>query len=107
YRDADLFVLPSQNENFGNTAAEAAACGTPVIVTDQCGIAPYISGAGLVIRHDVAELHGAIASLLEIPDLRARHASGCEDLVRSLSWEGPLEQMEQQYRRCLTEASPR
>src|SRR5262249_2387172 len=30
YRDADVFVLPSQNENFGNTAAEAAACGTPV-----------------------------------------------------------------------------
>ncbi len=27
YRDADVFVLPSQNENFGNTAGEAAACG--------------------------------------------------------------------------------
>jgi glycosyltransferase involved in cell wall biosynthesis len=25
YRDADVFVLPSQNENFGNAAAEAAA----------------------------------------------------------------------------------
>src|SRR5208282_3878836 len=48
YRDADLFVLPSQNENFGNTAAEAAACGTPVIVTDQCGIAPLLKDrAGL------------------------------------------------------------
>ncbi|HEX7697597.1 MAG TPA: glycosyltransferase, partial [Candidatus Acidoferrum sp.] len=39
YRDADVFVLPSQNENFGNTAAEAVAAGTPVIVTEQCGIA--------------------------------------------------------------------
>ena len=53
YRDADVFVLPSQNENFGNTAAEAAACGTPVIVTNQCGIAPWIEGrAGLVVPHD-------------------------------------------------------
>ncbi len=26
FRDADIFVLPSQNENFGNTAAEAVAC---------------------------------------------------------------------------------
>ncbi|MGH9676614.1 MAG: glycosyltransferase, partial [Candidatus Acidiferrum sp.] len=34
YRDADVFVLPSQNENFGNAAAEAAAAGTPVIVTE-------------------------------------------------------------------------
>src|SRR5207245_11071089 len=42
YRDADVFVLPSQNENFGNTAAEAVAAGTPAIVTEQCGIAPLI-----------------------------------------------------------------
>src|SRR4029077_1685806 len=39
YRDADVFVLPSQNENFGNSAAEAVSAGTPVIVTEQCGIA--------------------------------------------------------------------
>src|SRR6185312_17084828 len=53
YRDATVFVLPSQNENFGNTAAEAMACGTPVIVTDQCGIAPIVDGrAGLVVPHD-------------------------------------------------------
>ena len=37
YRDADVFVLPSQNENFGNTAAEAVAAGLPVVVTEQCG----------------------------------------------------------------------
>ncbi|MDP9148287.1 MAG: glycosyltransferase, partial [Acidobacteriota bacterium] len=55
YRDADVFVLPSQNENFGNTAAEAIAAGTPVIVTEQCGIAPLLKDiAGLVVRHDAA-----------------------------------------------------
>ncbi len=46
YRDADVFVLPSQNENFGNTAVESAACGTPVIVTDQCGVAPLVGQRG-------------------------------------------------------------
>src|SRR5262249_73954 len=52
YRDADVFVLPSQNENFGNSAAEAAACGTPVVVTENCGIAPLLDGkGGLVVRH--------------------------------------------------------
>jgi len=105
YRDADVFVLPSQNENFGNTAAEAAACGTPVIVTDQCGIAPFIGDAGLVIRHDVAELARAIGKLLEGPDVRGRYQAGCEDLVRKLSWEDPLDQTEELYRRCLTEAA--
>src|SRR5437016_5407365 len=43
YRDADVFVLPSRHENFGNTAAEAVAAGTPVIVTEQCGIAPLLA----------------------------------------------------------------
>ena len=33
YRAADLFVLPSLNENFGLTVAEALAAGTPVIAT--------------------------------------------------------------------------
>ena len=31
YQDADVFVLPSQNEDFGISATEAIACGTPVI----------------------------------------------------------------------------
>jgi len=29
--DADVFALPSRYENLGNTAAEAIACGTPVM----------------------------------------------------------------------------
>jgi glycosyltransferase involved in cell wall biosynthesis len=102
YRDADLFVLPSQNENFGNTAAEAAACGTPVIVTDRCGIAPLIGDAGLVIQHDLKELQHALEKFLEDPMLRHRYRNGCQDLVRNLSWESPLDELEKLYRLCVT-----
>ena len=78
YRDADIFVLPSQNENFGNTAAEAVVAGTPVIVTEQCGIAPLLKDtAGLVVRHDEWELREAhLDGLLEHEERPREAAEG-------------------------------
>ena len=38
FADANVFALPSMSENFGNAAAEAAALGVPVLVSDQCGV---------------------------------------------------------------------
>ena len=101
YRDANVFVLPSQNENFGNTAGEAAACGTPVIVTDRCGIAPFVGAAGEVIPHDLAALENALGKMLGDPMLRENRRAGCRAFVDSLSWEGPLDQTEEMYRRCV------
>lgn len=40
--DADLFVLPSQNENFANVVLESLAVGTPVLLSDQVGLSEYI-----------------------------------------------------------------
>jgi glycosyltransferase involved in cell wall biosynthesis len=99
YRDADLFVLPSQNENFGNTAAEAVACGTPVLVTDRCGIAPLVDGrAGVVVRHDCAALQEGLAMILDHPGFAAQLRTGCEQVARSLGWSEPLGEMESLYR---------
>jgi len=98
YRDADVFVLPSQNENFGNTAAESVAAGTPVIVTEQCGIAPLLADeAGLVVRHDTAALSSAIERILRQPDLRARFAVGCAGVTSRLGWDEPVREMEELY----------
>jgi len=100
YRDADIFVLPSQNENFGNTAAEAVAAGTPVIVTDQCGIAPLLKDvAGVVVKHDEVELTSALARLLEGNSLYEKLKDGCATAYRRLGWEEPLEEMEAAYSR--------
>ncbi|HEY4742778.1 MAG TPA: glycosyltransferase [Candidatus Acidoferrales bacterium] len=102
YRDADVFVLPSQHENFGNTAAESAACGTPVIVTEQCGVAPIIAGrAGEVIRHDAVALEAALTSFLAKQDLRDLYRDGCAQVTRELSWNEPVAEMEELYRRCV------
>lgn len=103
YRDADVFVLPSQNENFGNTVAEAIACGTPVVVTDRCGIAPLVDGrAGLVVSHDEQVLAEALERILSDAPLQERFRQGCLQVAQGLSWDEPVEQMEALYRRMIS-----
>lgn len=51
-RSADLFCLPSHQENFGIAITEALACGTPVLVSHRVNIAKTISGAGAAFTCD-------------------------------------------------------
>jgi glycosyltransferase involved in cell wall biosynthesis len=98
YRDADVFVLPSQNENFGNTAAEAVACGTPVLLTDRCGVAALVEGrAGLVVPHQCDALAAALEHLLDDPVLRQQLQNGCAEVARELGWSEPLAETEMLY----------
>jgi poly(glycerol-phosphate) alpha-glucosyltransferase len=98
YRDADVFVLPSQNENFGNTAVEAVAAGTPVIVTEQCGVAPLLANeAGLVVPHETTALANALERVLVEPELRERLAAGCSRVTARLGWDEPVAEMEALY----------
>jgi glycosyltransferase involved in cell wall biosynthesis len=99
YRDADVFVLPSQNENFGNTALEAAAAGTPVVVTENCGVAPLLAGvAGLAVPHDARAISHAIEKLLTEPLLHAQLSAGCSQTAAQLGWGEPAKKMESLYR---------
>ena len=98
YRDSDVFVLPSQNENFGNTAAESMAAGTPVIVSEGCGIAPLLANqAGLVVRHDVKALAGTLEKFLGDSELHGHLKAGCAKVTLSLGWEEPVREMELLY----------
>ena len=46
YNAADLLLLPSRHENFGNVVVEALACGCAVAVSDRTGVGgDLISGA--------------------------------------------------------------
>jgi glycosyltransferase involved in cell wall biosynthesis len=107
YREADVFVLPSQNENFGNTAAESVAAGTPVVVTEQCGIAPLLGNvAGLVVPHDTGALARAIGELIGDPALHERLTNGCSAMKARLGWEEPVCEMEALYNRLANNLAP-
>ncbi len=67
YVDADVFVMPSKDkyESFGNVALEALACGTPIILTNNCGVSEWIyCDLCNVISCDKDELKLCISKIL-------------------------------------------
>ncbi len=104
--DADVFVLPSRYENFGNAAAEAVACGTPVIVTDSCGISLLVKcRAGLVIPYDAPALSEALKELTTNKALYTRLQAGCKQVASQISWDELSTQMETYYTQVLKNES--
>jgi glycosyltransferase involved in cell wall biosynthesis len=96
--DADIFALPSDRENFGVAAAEAVACGIPVVVTSTCGIGPMIKDrAGIVVEPAIVPLTRAIRGLVDHPETREKLALGCREVRETLGWEGPLRIQEEIY----------
>jgi glycosyltransferase involved in cell wall biosynthesis len=69
FRCAELFCLPSHQENFGIVVAEALACGTPVAIAEPVNIAAEVeaAGAGLVHADTVAGTTDALRQWLALP----------------------------------------
>ena len=87
YADADCFVLPSRTENFGNAAAEAAAMGVPVIVSDACGVAEVLDRTAhrVVAPGSVGDLAQAITDLIT-PAARAKAVAAADGVRSKLDW---------------------
>ena len=98
FADAWVFALPSKYENFGNTAAEAIACGTPAIVSDRCGIAPLIDRrAGFVTAYDAVALGRTLKELLDSASLYQQFKAGCRGVADELSWDRLVQGMQDSY----------
>jgi glycosyltransferase involved in cell wall biosynthesis len=66
YQSADLFVLPTQQENFGLVLIEALAAGTPVVTTKGTDIWQDIAAAGgTITEYTPAAISNALDRLLE------------------------------------------
>ena len=111
YVDSDVFVLPSYSENFGLTAVEAMACGTPVVISDQVNIWREIlaSGAGIVVGLDSRELADAICLLLaDKQSAKAMGERGRVSAQTDYAWPRIVEQLNQVYRELIeTETTSR
>ncbi len=80
YSAADVFVIPSLQESFGQTALEAMACGTPVVWFETTGITDVITDGktGLFAKlGDAKDLEAKLTQMLEDDAARlemGRHA---------------------------------
>jgi glycosyltransferase involved in cell wall biosynthesis len=101
YNEHELLVSPSLYEGFGLPAAEAMACGTPVVAT-TAGAFPEVIAAGetgiLVPPADARALADAIEALLADPARRASMgAAGVRRIERHFSWRACAERTASLY----------
>lgn len=108
YEDAELFVLPSHSENFGNAVAEAMAMRCPVAVTEGVGISTLVraEGAGVVVSGEPEQLAAGLREILGDRQRRVEMGRrGRLAVERVLSWDAVAEQTESVYRAVVRSTS--
>lgn len=75
---ADVFVLPTLQENFGFALIEALACGTPVVTSHEVDLADELAGAGALLCDRTPEaISEAVHQVLSNPQFaEARGKNG-------------------------------
>jgi len=97
---AQVFVLPSYSENFGNTVLEAMQRGVPVVVTPEVGAAEIVREArgGMVVKGDPEPLGKAISQLINDPTLAHNMGdAGRRHVLERYGWSCIAAQMETLY----------
>jgi glycosyltransferase involved in cell wall biosynthesis len=94
FHAATALVLPSMCEGFGLPAVEAAACGTPVIVTTASPLPELLGeGAVAVAPEDQAGWTEAMARVLSDDALRKKMSAAGLAATAKLSWERSARQL--------------
>ena len=90
YGAADIFVLPSYYDPFGNVCLEAMACGLPVITTRETGVSELMAHgkSGFVMDHpgNISVLANWLEAL-EDPELRRSMGSEAREATAFLTIE--------------------
>jgi glycosyltransferase involved in cell wall biosynthesis len=104
---ADLFVSAERRAGWANTAAEAMACGLPVVCTPSGSrdFALHNETALLVPFAHPALLRGQIKRLVEDPELRNRLAEAGRRKISEFTWDALAGRLEGIFREVLNKAN--
>ncbi len=84
---SSLIVLPSLMEGFGLPGVEAAACGIPVVATEQSPLKELLGDGVLAFDpYDAGALQRSIERVLEDESLRRRMSQAALRAARTLGW---------------------
>jgi glycosyltransferase involved in cell wall biosynthesis len=87
YSDALVVAMPAFSEGFGLPAAEAIACGTPVIATKGGAVAEVVGAAGLFFDpHDSDDIARAITRVATDASVLEQLRQQCLPRSAELSW---------------------
>ncbi|GIU91549.1 MAG: D-inositol 3-phosphate glycosyltransferase [Acidimicrobiia bacterium] len=107
YRTADVVIVPSRSESFGLVAAEAQACGVPVIASRVGGLGHVVSDGVtgiLVDGWDPADYAVALRKLLTAPELAAEMGRAGVEWSARFSWDAAVDRLLELYRGVLRRA---
>jgi glycosyltransferase involved in cell wall biosynthesis len=100
YQSADVFALPTSQENFGFVFPEALASGTPVVTTKGVDIWPELeqSGGSLIVERTPDSIARAVAAILDSPARRSNMSrSGQAWVMKAFDESHVLSQFEAMY----------
>ncbi len=103
YRLATIVVIPSVYEGFGLPAAEAMACGAPVVSTTAGALPEVVGDAGLMVPPaDIKALVEAISMLIINPSKRLQLTSaGRRRILRNFNWRNTAKQTLDVYNQAI------
>ncbi len=98
YNTASVFVLPSLQDGFGMVVYEAAACGLPVIITENVGAAIRDGQDGFIVPiRDPDALADRLRLLYQDEKLRREMGISARELVQPFTWEAYHQQVVRHY----------